>query len=55
MIISTSSVVDKYIGESERKIRNIFLIAKYYGAIIFFDEFESLAWSRDGSSSSSSS
>ena len=53
--VSTSAVMDKYVGESEKKIRIIFLIAKYFGAIIFFDEIESLTKSRDDSKGSGSS
>jgi fidgetin-like protein 1 len=47
--IKPSDLHSKYIGESEKYIRKLFISARSYDrAIIFFDEFDSLAQDRSG-------
>ena len=46
-VINPSTVLSKYVGSSERTLRAIFATARRSGnAIIFFDEFDSIALSR---------
>ena len=40
--VDLSSVVDKYIGETEKKLDNIFQAAENNGAILLFDEADAL-------------
>jgi hypothetical protein len=40
--IDLSAVVSKYIGETEKRLRRLFDVAERGGAILFFDEAESL-------------
>lgn len=48
--IKISDIKDKYVGESEKKIREVFNLARgYERAIIFFDEIDALAGGRSGS------
>lgn len=48
---SATQFMDKYVGESERKIRDIFKRAKQYSpAIIFIDEIDAIGKERTGSS-----
>jgi transitional endoplasmic reticulum ATPase len=48
--IKISDIKDKYVGESEKKIREVFNLARgYERAIIFFDEIDALAGERSGS------
>ena len=50
--IKCSDIVDKWYGESEKKIKKLFDEAKKYEkSIIFFDEFEALGVNRDEESS----
>ncbi len=45
-----SDIKDKYVGESEKNIKEIFNVARSYEkAMLFFDEFDSLAGERSGS------
>jgi hypothetical protein len=44
--IDLSAVVDKYIGETEKKLENIFLDAESRDVLLFFDEADSLFGSR---------
>lgn len=47
-----SDIKNKYVGESEKNIREVFAVARAQErAIIFFDEIDSLAGERSGSSS----
>jgi transitional endoplasmic reticulum ATPase len=49
--IKISDIKDKYVGESEKKIKEVFKIAREYErAIIFFDEMDALAADRSDSS-----
>jgi transitional endoplasmic reticulum ATPase len=48
--IKISDIKDKYVGESEKKIKEVFNLARgYERAIIFFDEIDALAGERSGS------
>jgi len=48
--IKISDIKDKYVGESEKKIKDVFNLARgYERAIIFFDEIDALAGERSGS------
>ncbi|HEY96295.1 MAG TPA: ATP-binding protein [Dehalococcoidia bacterium] len=48
--LKVSDIKDKYVGESERKIREVFDAARSYDrAIIFFDEIDALAGERSSS------
>lgn len=48
--INCSDIKSKYVGESERNVRNLFETArKYKYAVIFFDEFEAIARKRSES------
>jgi len=48
--IKISDIKDKYVGESEKKIKEVFNLAREYErAIIFFDEIDALAGERSGS------
>jgi SpoVK/Ycf46/Vps4 family AAA+-type ATPase len=40
--IDTPAIISKYIGETEKNLRAIFVTAKEGGAILFFDEADSL-------------
>jgi hypothetical protein len=44
--IDLSGVVDKYIGETEKKLRTLFDTAEESGAILFFDEADALIGKR---------
>lgn len=49
-VVSGPEVTDKYVGESERKIRELFAEARRNApAVIVFDEFDSIAASRSSS------
>lgn len=48
--LKISDIKDKYVGESEKKIKEVFSLAREYGrAILFFDEIDALAGERSGS------
>lgn len=50
--VTATGFMDKYVGESERKIRDLFAMAKNYApAIIFIDEIDAIGKERTGSSS----
>jgi transitional endoplasmic reticulum ATPase len=49
--LKVSDIKDKYVGESEKNIKEVFATARSYDkAIIFFDEIDSLAGERSASS-----
>jgi transitional endoplasmic reticulum ATPase len=49
--LKVSDIKDKYVGESEKNIRDVFETARSHGrAIIFFDEIDALAGERSESS-----
>ena len=53
--VKASDIFGKYVGESERNIKELFDIARQYeNSIIFFDEFETIAQKRDGENNSTS-
>jgi SpoVK/Ycf46/Vps4 family AAA+-type ATPase len=41
--IQSNEVLDKYVGESEKKLKNIFVEAEKQRSIILFDEFDQIA------------
>lgn len=48
--LKVSDIKDKYVGESEKNIKEVFAVARSYDrAILFFDEVDSLAGERSGS------
>ncbi|MBU4222565.1 MAG: ATP-binding protein, partial [Euryarchaeota archaeon] len=48
--LKISDIKDKYVGESEKKIKEVFNLARSYEkAILFFDEIDALAGERSGS------
>jgi|GEM_PF-965903 len=48
--LKISDIKDKFVGESEKKIKEIFNLARSYEkAILFFDEIDALAGERSGS------
>lgn len=48
--LKISDIKDKYVGESEKKIKEVFNLARQHDrAIIFFDEIDALAGERSGS------
>ncbi len=48
--LKTSDIKDKYVGESEKNIREVFALARQHPkAILFFDEIDSLAGERSAS------
>lgn len=48
--LKVSDIKDKYVGESEKNIKEVFTTAQSYEkAILFFDEIDSLAWERSAS------
>lgn len=50
--VTATGFMDKYVGESERKIRDLFAMAKSYApSIIFIDEIDAIGKERTGSSS----
>jgi transitional endoplasmic reticulum ATPase len=49
IVVSGPEVTDKYVGESERKIRRLFAEARRNApSVVVFDEFDSIAVSRTG-------
>ena len=49
--LKVSDIKDKYVGESEKNIKEVFNVARSYDrAILFFDEIDSLAGERSASS-----
>jgi transitional endoplasmic reticulum ATPase len=49
--LKVSDIKDKYVGESEKNLKEVFNVARSYDrAILFFDEIDSLAGERSGSS-----
>ena len=49
MVVSGPEVTDKYVGESERKIRELFADARRNApSVVVFDEFDSIAAQRTG-------
>ena len=47
--LKVSDIKDKYVGESEKNIKEVFNVARSYDrAILFFDEIDSLAGERSG-------
>ena len=47
--LKVSDIKDKYVGESEKNIKEVFTVARSHGrAILFFDEVDSLAGERSG-------
>lgn len=49
LVVSGPEVTDKYVGESERKVRDLFAQARRNApAVIVFDEFDSIAGQRSG-------
>ncbi len=49
IVVSGPEVTDKYVGESERKIRSLFAEARRNApSVVVFDEFDSIAISRTG-------
>ena len=54
-VVSGPEVTDMYVGESERKLRELFAEARRNApAVLVFDEFDSIAARRTGTSLSSS-
>lgn len=52
--VSTADIMDKYVGESAKRLRNVFEEARAHRpSIIFIDEIEALCGARDSSSSTS--
>lgn len=48
--LKVSDIKDKYVGESEKNLKEVFNVARSYDrAILFFDEIDSLAGERSGS------
>ena len=47
--VDMAGVLSKYVGESEKKLGNIFEQAKKSQSILFFDEADVLFGKRDGS------
>jgi transitional endoplasmic reticulum ATPase len=49
LVVSGPEITDKYVGESERKVRDIFAQARRNApAVVVFDEFDSIAAQRTG-------
>jgi transitional endoplasmic reticulum ATPase len=49
LVVSGPEITDKYVGESERKVRDIFAQARRNApAVVVFDEFDSIAGQRSG-------
>jgi transitional endoplasmic reticulum ATPase len=49
MVVSGPEITDKYVGESERKIRDLFAEARRNApSVVVFDEFDSIAVRRSG-------
>ena len=49
LVVSGPEITDKYVGESERKVRDIFAQARRNApAVVVFDEFDSIAGQRTG-------
>ncbi|MFD0272340.1 AAA family ATPase [Kitasatospora sp. NPDC127111] len=55
LVVSGPEVTDKYVGESERRVREIFADARRNApAVIVFDEFDSIAARRSGTNDGAS-
>lgn len=49
LVVSGPEITDKYVGESERKVRDLFAQARRNApAVVVFDEFDSIAGQRSG-------
>lgn len=49
MVVSGPEITDKYVGESERKVRELFAEARRNApAVLIFDEFDAIATERSG-------
>ena len=54
--VSASTLASKYRGESEKMVRILFEMARYYSpAIIFMDEIDAIAGARGGAEEHESS
>lgn len=53
--VELSSVISKYIGETESNLDRIFAVAEHTGALLFFDEADELFGNRSGSGSDNAS
>ena len=51
MVARSSTILSKWVGESERNLQNLFKDAKANGAVLFIDEADSLIGQRDQSNS----
>jgi SpoVK/Ycf46/Vps4 family AAA+-type ATPase len=51
-IARSSTILSKWVGESERNLAQIFKDARAHGAVLFIDEADSIIESREGTSSS---
>jgi SpoVK/Ycf46/Vps4 family AAA+-type ATPase len=47
MVVNSSDVLDKYVGESDKNIVKVFEEAKNVGAVLFWDEADALFYDRD--------
>ena len=53
-IARSSTILSKWVGESERNLHQMFKDARAHGAVLFIDEADSLIQSREGANSSHS-